>query len=98
MASRLTSKQYKSYEREALNDREQTEWMPSSDCKQLEDFLEMVTYELNFKGREFQADGIAHQKAQSCEEIAHLRPCKYSSKGLNWLVAEDGNEGFNRAK
>lgn len=59
------------------------EWMPSSDCKQLENFLEKVTYQVNFKGIEFQADEIAQQQFQSCGETAHVRPCKFSSKGLN---------------
>lgn len=34
--------------------------MPNSDCKYLEGFLEIVSYELDVKGREFQTDKIAH--------------------------------------
>lgn len=59
-ASRLTRKQLKSCEREAGKDREQMGWMPSSDFKHLEGFLETVSYELDIKRREFQTDEIAH--------------------------------------
>lgn len=44
------------------------ERMSSSDHKQLEEFLENVTYDLNFKGREFRADEMTQQKARSCKE------------------------------
>lgn len=62
------------------------EWMSSLNCKHLKDFLETVIHEQNFKGRELQADEIAPWNAQSCETIARLGPCKYSSKGPNGSV------------
>lgn len=34
--------------------------MPRSDCKHLEDFLAIVSYELNVKGRELETDELAH--------------------------------------
>lgn len=58
MVSRLTKLQ--GTEREALNDGEQMEWMPSSHCKLLEKFLENVTYKLSVRARESQEDEVAY--------------------------------------